>query len=336
MFLSVRSGLAAGQPFRRNRSAPLPPARRPCRSPFWTRPAPALHSPPVPSDVSPPIDLNAFDAVLLDLDGTVYHEDHALPGAIELIRRLQRDGKPFACLTNSTSSPDRLAQRLQGMGVDVSPVHIYTAAAAACDYVQDRFGRDDASAHISPTPPFPHSPSPRKPRVFNLSTEGVEEMLDGRVTWVRSADERCDAVICGVVLNVYATNDRQRAAMYLLRQGAALVGICADRVYPSPRGLEFGVGAMAAMLAYAADVVPIFCGKPEALFFNELCRRLSVAPERCVLIGDNLESDIAGGRGVGMTTVLTLGGGISSRADAARRPAALRPHGVIEDLRDLL
>ena len=96
--------------------------------------------------------------------------------------------------------------------------------------------------------------------------------------------------------------------MLLLRKGAALAAICADRVYPSPRGLEFGVGAMAAMLAYAVDVRPIFCGKPEKLFFNELCHRLGVRPDRCVLIGDNLESDIAGAKGVGMKTILTLTG----------------------------
>src|SRR5580765_1081378 len=66
-----------------------------------------------------PINFDAFEAVLLDLDGTVYHEEHALPGAVELIHRLQREGRKYACLTNSTSSPDRLADRLQRMGVEV-------------------------------------------------------------------------------------------------------------------------------------------------------------------------------------------------------------------------
>ena len=30
-----------------------------------------------------PIDLSRFHAVLLDLDGTVYHDDHRLPGAVD-------------------------------------------------------------------------------------------------------------------------------------------------------------------------------------------------------------------------------------------------------------
>jgi len=267
-------------------------------------------------------DLTRYAAVLLDLDGTVYHEEHALPGAVELIRQIQARGTRYACLTNSTSSPERLTTRLRRMGVEVGPGHIYTAAAATVDYVLQRFGSG-------------HPANAGRPRVFNLSTEGVMEMLEGKVQWVQSPAETCDAVICGVPLNVFATDERQRTAMLLLRQGAALVGICADRVYPSPRGLEFGVGAMAAMLAYAADVKPIFCGKPEKLFFHELCDRLGVAPADCVLVGDNLESDIAGGKGVGMRTILTLSG-VSRRQDAERLPPELRPDAIIGDLRELV
>ena len=263
------------------------------------------------------LDLSRFDAILLDLDGTVYHEEHALPGAVDLIRRLQECGRLYACLTNSTSSPQRLAARLERMGVGVDPAHIYTAAAATADYVLERFAGQSTL-----------------PRVFNLATEGIHEMLEGHVHWAQSESEACDAVICGVPLNVFGTPERQRTAMLLLRKGAQLVAICADRIYPSPRGLEFGVGAMAAMLAYAADVAPIYCGKPEKLFFHELCHRLGVQPDRCVLVGDNLESDIAGAKAVGMQTILTLTG-VTTSADAEGLAGHIRPDAVIADLRDL-
>jgi 4-nitrophenyl phosphatase len=265
-----------------------------------------------------PLDLRQYQAVLLDLDGTVYHEDHALPGAVELIRRLQEHGRKYACLTNSTMDPTRIAARLSQMGVEVDPEHIYPAAAAAADY---------AMAHFSDS-------RSGEPRVINLATEGIRDLLDGKVQWVESENEQCDAVISGVPLNVYATNERQRIAMLLLRQGAALVAICADRIYPSPRGLEFGVGALAAMLAYAAAVEPIYCGKPEKLFFQELCHRLKVDPTKCVLIGDNPESDISGGKAVGMRTILTLCG-ITTRESVERLLPEHRPDAVIADLRDL-
>ena len=294
------------------------------------------------------IDFNAFEAILLDLDGTVYHEEHALPGAVQLVGRLQAEGRKYACLTNSTSSPDRIAARLTRMGINLDPDHVYTAAAATADYVLQTFGsapdaqraldqplavspRHSSHDHATKTDVRNIQIGSRTPRVFNLSTEGIEEMLQGKVHWTQSASEECDVVICGVPLNVYGTEDRQRTAMLLLRNGAALVGICADRVYPSPRGLEFGVGAMAAMLAYAAGIQPVFCGKPEKLFFNELCHRLNVRPDRCVLIGDNLESDIAGAKGVGMKTILTLTG-VATRDDVEKLPPEKMPDWIIEDL----
>ena len=43
--------------------------------------------------------------------------------------------------------------------------------------------------------------------------------------------------------------------MELARRGAALVGTSADRVYPSPRGLEIGSGALTQMIAFAAGVI---------------------------------------------------------------------------------
>src|SRR5688572_23529781 len=87
-----------------------------------------------------PLDFSPYQAVLLDLDGTVYHEDQPLPGAIDLIRRLQHEQRAFACLTNSSASPLRVMSRLELMGVEVDPNNIYTAAAAACDYVVETFG----------------------------------------------------------------------------------------------------------------------------------------------------------------------------------------------------
>ena len=262
-----------------------------------------------------------YDAVLLDLDGTIYHEEHALPGAVELLRRLQRERRRFACLTNSTSSPQRLAERLRRMGVELPEEVIYTAGVAAADFVLSGEFTSDAG---------------HPPCVYSLATEGVHELLEGKVNWVQSAEERCDGVLVGTPLSAFATEDRQRMALEILRRDreVKLVGICADRVYPSPRGIEFGSGSLTMMLAYAANVTPVFTGKPEAIFFHELCGRLGVEPGKCLLIGDNLESDIAGGKSVGMKTILTLTG-VARRGDVERLAVEDRPDGVIEDLTEL-
>jgi 4-nitrophenyl phosphatase len=142
-------------------------------------------------------------------------------------------------------------------------------------------------------------------------------------------------VVVGAPVNAYATEERRRIALQLLRKRETrLIGICADRVYPSTRGIEFGSGALSAYLGYAANTTPIFAGKPEAIFFNELCHRLGVEPARCILVGDNLESDVAGAKALGMTTVLTRTG-VTRRRDLLRVDDAMTPDYIIEDLSEL-
>jgi NagD protein len=38
---------------------------------------------------------------LLDMDGVLVHEEHALPGAAEFLQRLVELGRPFLVLTNN-------------------------------------------------------------------------------------------------------------------------------------------------------------------------------------------------------------------------------------------
>jgi NagD protein len=42
---------------------------------------------------------------LIDMDGVLVHEENALPGAGDFIRRLGEAGKQFLVLTSTTSAP---------------------------------------------------------------------------------------------------------------------------------------------------------------------------------------------------------------------------------------
>lgn len=261
-----------------------------------------------------PFDFSKYQAVLLDLDGTLFNSHTALPGAKELVARLLAHKQRLAVLSNSTQSPQRVARKIGGIGFNLPTDLVFTAAGDATDY---------CLSHFSP-----------QPRIFNLATEGVQELLDGKVTWVEHEGQPCDAVVVGNPACVWATPPRMRSAMRLLCQGAACLGICADRIFPSDDGLEIGSGALTAMLAFAAHVEPVFFGKPQKAFFERLCQRLSVAPDRTILVGDNLESDIGGAKAVGMATILSLTG-VTRRADLENLPPERKPDWVVDDLRSI-
>src|SRR5262245_66489538 len=79
---------------------------------------------------------------LFDLDGTVYQESEAIPGAAEAIDELRRRGIPFRFTTNTTRRPrTALAERLRAMGIAADTKEILSAPAAAARWLRDRGGR---------------------------------------------------------------------------------------------------------------------------------------------------------------------------------------------------
>jgi 4-nitrophenyl phosphatase len=238
------------------------------------------------------VDVRKYKAVLFDLDGTVYEENHPLPGAAACFERLTGAGVLTGAITNSGTSPAALSRRLGGMGIGLPEGHIYSCVAHAAEYILETWGEGG-----------------RKPRVLSLSTDGFHELLEGKVRWVETAGEACDAVAVAAPNNHRFSLDRLfLAQQHLLRPATQLLGMCADRCFTSKRGVEIGSGGMTALLAYSASKEPVFFGKPLAGFIHTLCRRMGVAAAECLLVGDNLESDIAGARAAGMDSALILTG----------------------------
>jgi 4-nitrophenyl phosphatase len=97
-------------------------------------------------------------------------------------------------------------------------------------------------------------------------------------------------------------------ATYAIRAGALFVGTNADVTFPTPRGLAPGAGAVLAALQAASGVAPVVVGKPEPHLFLTAVERLGTSPERTLVVGDRLETDILGAQRAGLTSALVLTG----------------------------
>ena len=95
---------------------------------------------------------------LLDMDGVLVHEAHAIPGADRFLARLRELDRPFLVLTNnSIYTPRDLAARLSSSGLGVPEDAIWTSALATAHFLQDQrpggsagFARTDM-ANTDPT-----------------------------------------------------------------------------------------------------------------------------------------------------------------------------------------
>jgi hypothetical protein len=121
-------------------------------------------------------------------------------------------------------------------------------------------------------------------------------------------------------------------AALAIRGGALWVAANVDKTLPSERGLLPGNGAMVAALRAATDVKPQVAGKPEpTLLTDALARGKFRSP---LVVGDRLDTDIAGAGAAGLPSLLVLCG-VSTAADTVRAEIGQRPNYIAEDLRAL-
>ena len=119
----------------------------------------------------------------------------------------------------------------------------------------------------------------------------------------------------------------------LIRSGLEFIGTNPDRTYPTPGGLIPGAGAILAAVEAATDICPTIMGKPSPEMYRVAMERLETRPEETLVVGDRLETDIAGGQQLGCKTGLVLSGVTSLQAAHSWIPA---PDWIEQDLTALL
>lgn len=258
--------------------------------------------------------VDAYDLIILDLDGVVYLIDEPIPAAVRAIDGLHAEGKPLAFVTNNASrSAAEIAGLLTGMGVAARPGEVLTSAAAAAQVLAERL-------------------PPRSPVLVVGSGALRDEVRAVGLIPVAMADESPVAVIQGYGPEV-GWADLAEAAV-AVRAGAWWVATNADRTLPSPRGPLPGNGSLIAVLRSALDREPdLIVGKPAPELFRTAASRAQA--QRPLVVGDRLDTDIQGAVRAGMDSLLVLTG--ASTVDELRAtPPAARPTYLADDLAGLL
>ena len=249
--------------------------------------------------------IDGYDAFLFDLDGVLYRGDDPVPGAAAAVAELRKAGKNLAFVTNNSSrTPEAVAAKLASVGVDASPREVETSALATAELLA---ARGVGTAFVVGEQGIRRA----------LSDAGIE-LVDGRASTP-------DVVVVGWDREVdYA---KFAAASLFVQRGASLVATNADSSYPAPEGLIPGAGALLAVIVATTGAVPEVVGKPHPPLLRAALTRAGGG--RPVLIGDRLDTDIAGAAALGWDSLLVLTG-ISTRADVAA--SAIRPTYLVDDL----
>lgn len=247
---------------------------------------------------------------LFDLDGTVYRGETLIPGADRTIAALRAAGRRVAFLSNKPlQTREDYARKLTRLGVPAGGEDVITSSRVLARHLAGLDG--GAPLFVIGEPPL----------VAELREHGFEVRDDHRVRWVVIAFDRTFD---------YA---KLNTALQAVRGGARLIATNPDRTCPTEDGeIPDCAGMIAAVEAVTGRSVETVVGKPSPLMVEVALVTLGVTARECVMVGDRIETDVAMGKRLGLTTVLVLSG--VTRADDPRI-AELAPDAVLPSIREL-
>ena len=256
--------------------------------------------------------LASFDHFVFDLDGVVYAGEKPLGGSPRALRLLREKGKGVRFMTNNPSrSPSDYASKLAGLGIEVRAGELATSPMAAALLIEERSGAENWKT------------------AFVAGSTHLKEQVrkTGLVETAGEDSLRADVVVMGS--HPGFRMEELKTACSAIGNGAGFVGTNGDRFYPAENGRAPATGALLAAVETATGKKAILAGKPFRYMFD-LLRKSGAAPgKRTLVVGDGLETDIAGGKNAGFATALVMTG-VTGRKDLENPP--VKPDFILGDI----
>jgi HAD superfamily hydrolase (TIGR01458 family) len=251
--------------------------------------------------------LQGIGGILFDVEGVLYVGNQVISGAVDTIRYVQAQQLPHRYVTNTTTkSRQALSQKLQALGFPVEPQEILSPPAAACVYLRQRQPRSG----------------------YFLVSEAVrEEFREFAIS-----ETNPEVVIIGDIGRAW-TYELVNKIFQLVMAGAELIALHKGKYWQTPAGLRLDIGAFIAGLEYATGVEATVIGKPSPAFFQAAVQELARPQEEIVMVGDDLEADVAGAQQCGLRGILVRTGKYRQEAVAA---SSIVPDGILDSIADLV
>ncbi len=253
-----------------------------------------------------------YDVALVDLDGVIYVGPEPVNHAVPALARARAAGMRLAFVTNNAARrPETVSEQLTGLGVEASPGEVVTSAQAAARLLAERL--------------------PTGARVLVVGGEGlVAALAEHGLSPVARAEDDPAAVVSGFHPDVGWRLLAEGA--YAVAAGLPWVASNVDPTIPMPQGNAPGNGALVETIRLATGRRPVVAGKPEPPIHREAMLRTGA--RHPLVIGDRLDTDIAGAVRAGADSLLVLTG-VTGALDLVAAAPGTRPTFVARDLRAL-
>jgi len=253
--------------------------------------------------------VSEYALYVLDMDGTFYLGDKAIPGALEFMQRVVECGAQYLFLTNNSSKTSaQYVEKLRRCGWETDRQHILTSA----DATQELLLQET-----------------RWRKLFVMAPPAVKREFEERGFELTQEDPEALVLAFDTTLE-YASLSR---FCHLVRKGLPFLATHPDINCPTPEGPIPDVGAMLALIESSTGRRPDrIVGKPSADFLKAAMYRFGAKACETVMIGDRLYTDILSGIRAGTETILVLSGESTMETVAASQEKPTHILGSVAEL----
>lgn len=250
------------------------------------------------------------EAVIFDLDGTVYRGDHLIPGAAQAITSLRESGTEVLFLTNKAiERRQTYSQKLTELGVSATRDEVINSGWVTGRYLQKH--HPEKLAYVVGEDPL----------VEELTEAGIDVTTEDPGELVVASMDRTFGY------------EKLDLALQSMTDETPFVATNPDRTCPTAYGeIPDAAGMIGAIEGVTGRSVDAILGKPSATMVETVMGVLDVDPTRCMMVGDRPETDIKMGERAGMNTALVLSG-VTDRSGVA--DLAVSPTHVLDSIAEL-
>jgi 4-nitrophenyl phosphatase len=236
----------------------------------------------------------------------IFRGNRIIEGSREAIQRLKKGGKKLIFLSNnSTMSRRAYMKKFKANKIPASAEEFVLATSSTAEFIQ--------------------SENPEA-KIFLIGANGLKEEIELAGLEIVDDYQNADYLVVGSDPDL--TFDKITLALRAVRSGIKYIATNPDKIFPGSKGVTPGTGMMIGALYWMTGRMPdVIVGKPSPVIFTVAAKKLGVSTEKSVVIGDQLETDVAGGKKVKALTVLVLSG-VNEERDIERlniRPDFMYP-----------
>lgn len=257
--------------------------------------------------------LQNVDNFMFDCDGVLWHGHHEIPGSKDTVQKLVDMGKRVFYVTNNSSNTrERMVQKCHKLGFPAEVDNIIGTAYTSALYLKSLGFKD--KLYVVGNPSMGHEldlcgikHTGIGPDTMPESVTDFSLVLHEHRAWV--PDPEVKGVLVGFDPHLSFIK-MIKGASYANNPENLFIATNEDSYLPTPEEHVVipGTGSIVAAVKIPAHREPLVVGKPGKLMFDMLHETHGLEPDRTLMVGDRLNTDIMMAGNCGLHSLLVQTG----------------------------